>query len=71
MSKKKNKRRARRSKSNLIPLAAVALGVYLLMRDRQTVIGPVKPSPSTLPGKQPAQAVGTRPNRQRYINTYI
>lgn len=72
---KKSKRRSRRQKSNVLPLVAIGVGVLLLMRNNQRVplLDTTLP---TLPGAQPTEgntgtAIGIRPDRRRYINTYI
>lgn len=72
---KKSKRRSRRQKSNVLPLVAIGVGVLLLMRNNQRVplLDTTLP---TLPGAQPTEgntgtAIGIRPDRRRYLSTYI
>lgn len=70
---KKSKRRNRRQKSNLVPLLAIGVGLYLLSQNRGKV-PTVETNLPTLPGAQPGgsgTAIGIRPDRRRYINTYI
>lgn len=72
MAKKNRKRRNRRQNSNLIPLVAIATGVYLLMANRGK-LPTVETNLPTLPGAQPggsASTIGIRPDRSRYMPTY-
>jgi hypothetical protein len=72
MAKKKQKRRARRQKSNLIPLVAIAAGVYLLMSNRGKV-PTLDTNLPTLPSAQPgvlSNSIGVRVDRSRYMPTY-
>lgn len=70
---KKQKRRKNRQNSNLLPIAAIAVGVWLLMGNK----GKVKIKDTTFPPLPESQNSGTgnaislRPDRRRYINTYI
>jgi len=70
---KKQKRRRSRQKSNLLPIAAIAVGVWLLIGNK----GKIPPKGTNFPPLPESQNSGTgnaislRPDRRRYINTYI
>lgn len=70
---KKHKRRKNRQNSSFLPIAAIAVGVWLLIGNKGKV--PSKgPSLPPVPESQNSgsdNAISLRPDRRRYINTYI
>lgn len=69
MAKNKQKRRRKgRKKSNLLPLLAIGIGVYLLIRDKKVVNTlPLEPTLPTLPGSAPVIQGGESRRLTKYL----